>query len=122
MSFLQKLFRPGKPQTSSNPPKAEAEDNIVISVVIPSYNARKTLASTLESLQKSQHTNLDVIVVDVVPKTELKILSTLLKTTVSAIFGKRMPDRDWRGILVLTTQKGNTFSFWTLTMQYIPIP
>ena len=64
MSFLQKLFRPGKPQTSSNPPKAEAEDNIVISVVIPSYNARKTLASTLESLQKSQHTNLDVIVVD----------------------------------------------------------
>lgn len=54
MSFLDKFLRKTK-KTGSSP---------VISIILPCYNSRKTLHATLKSIQESEYTNLDVIIID----------------------------------------------------------
>lgn len=58
MNILKKLLAaPGKKtETPADTPK--------ITILVPCYNTRKTLPATLRSIQKSQHTNLDVMIVD----------------------------------------------------------
>lgn len=63
MSFFAKLF--GSNEQESPVKAAEVvEQHPVISVLVPCYNSRKTVAATLESLQKSHYHHLDVMVVD----------------------------------------------------------
>lgn len=53
MKFIKKLFTPSEKKSK---PK--------ISILVPCYNSRQTLPATLKSIQESQYTNLDVMVVD----------------------------------------------------------
>ena len=54
MSFLNKFLR--KIQKTGKSP--------LISILVPCYNSRATLPATLKSIQASQYTNLDVMIVD----------------------------------------------------------
>lgn len=54
MNFLDKFLR--KTQKTGKSP--------TISILVPCYNSRATLPATLKSIQASQYTNLDVMIVD----------------------------------------------------------
>lgn len=51
------------PQTEAQNQSAKTEKT-KITVLVPCYNSRKTVAATLKSLQASQYTELDVMIVD----------------------------------------------------------